>query len=233
MKRAAQLLALQELEADIDDKTERLERVQAALRGSRELARARKAYEQAQTTVERLEPAQRERELALKSLEEELDQKEQHLYSGQVKNPKELEAYQRDIQQLKRRRSKLDEEVLRGMDELDTARSALAQAEARLNEAEAAWKQRKAELTDLRRKLKRYILRARKKREALRDKIAPGDLAFYEETVQRKNGIAVAELKGMTCGICGVGVSHGKADAVRHRDELIVCGNCERILVAA
>lgn len=230
MSHAAVLFRLQELEADIDDKTDRLKRVQAALRGSRELAEARKAVEVAEERLEKLEAEQRKREMDLKALEQEIEQKEQHLYSGRISNPKELEAYQRDLEHARRRREKLDEAVIRGMDELDEARRTFNDASTRLEDAEAAWQQRKAELTDLAEKLKRYIARARQKRDALRDKIPAGDLAFYEETAKRKGGLAVAKVKNRSCGVCGVSLSHGKLEAVRRGNELITCGNCDRIL---
>lgn len=230
MNRAAQLLALQELEDDIDEKTDRLKRVQAALRGSRDLVQARKRYEAAQARLEEVESEQRRREMDLKTLEQEVEQKEQHLYSGKVTNPKELEAYQKDVKYARRRREKLDDEVLRGMDELEAARTEYKDAETALEQAEEDWEQRKRDLSDLAQKLKRYILNARQKRTSLYNTIPDGDISLYEETARRKGSIAVAEVKNGACGVCGVGMSHGKLEAVKRGDELVLCGNCDRIL---
>lgn len=230
MNRAAQLLHLQELEDDIDEKTDRLKRVQVALRGSREVAQARKQYEETQAKLEEIESEQRRREMDLKTLEQEIEQKEQHLYSGKVTNPKELEAYQKDVKHARRRREKLDDEVLRGMDELEAARAAYKEAEQRLEKAKAQWEQRKRDLSDLADKLKRYILNARQKRKSLRNKISDSDLSMYEETARRKGSIAVAEVKNGACGVCGVNMSHGKLETVKRGDTLVLCGNCDRIL---
>lgn len=230
MNRAAQLFALQELEQDIDDKTDRLQRVRAALRGSRELAEARKRYDETKAKLDELESEQRQRELKLRNLEQEIEQKEAHLYSGKVSNPKELEAYQKDVKHAKRRREKLDDEVLQGMEELEAARVAYTDAEQTLQNAERDWQQRKSELSDLADKLKRYILKARQKRKALYERIPAGDIAMYKETVARKGDMAVAEVKNGSCGVCGVSMSHGKLEAVKRGDELVTCGNCDRIL---
>jgi predicted nucleic acid-binding Zn-ribbon protein len=52
----------------------------------------------------------------------------------------------------------------------------------------------------------------------------------YDGLRRSRRGTAVARLDGSTCGRCGVEPSQARIDAARTGEEIVMCGNCGRIL---
>lgn len=230
MNRAAQLLTLQKIDLEIQDKMKLLRQIQEALRNDAGLNELRQEHEKVREELEYLESMQLELDLELRGISEHLEEQEALLYSGQIRNPKELAHLQREIESLKRRRDQLDEKLLASMERTERMRRQFKDLEKRLKELEATWEEQKARWEEAERKVKRYLVYLRRQREELRRVLPPGDLALYDELVRSKGGVAVAELKEGVCGVCGVSVSQGKIEAVRRGTDLVTCSNCERIL---
>ena len=230
MNRAAQLLMLQKVELEIQDKMRLLRQVRRALRNTEELEAMRKQYGEVQDDLKELEALQRELELEVQGLSQRIEEHERELYSGTIRNPKELAVRQQKLEALKRRRDRLDERMMRSLENTEKMRRRIEQLRERLQEAEAKWEQQRGKWEDMERKLKRYLVYLRRQRDEIRQSIPRADLELYEELVRAKGGVAVAELKDGVCTACGVGVSQGKIESVRRSTGLITCSNCERIL---
>lgn len=233
MNRATQLLQLEELEFDLREKLALLKKVQAALHDSPALRQAQAAHAEAKAAQSQLRAAQRDLELELQELEGKIKRESERLYSGRIKNPKELDNIRKEVEALQRRRGDLDERVLEGMEQVELAERRLSEAEAALRVAEAERRSEQGELGEKEQKLKRYINSRRRQRDAILAQIAPGDLAQLREIQARKGGRAVTTLRdGGICGLCGVSVSATKIAQIRQGDDIVVCGNCGRILAS-
>ncbi|MDQ7029239.1 MAG: hypothetical protein Q9O62_05390 [Ardenticatenia bacterium] len=230
MNRATQLLMLQKVELEIQDKMRLLRQVHRALNNTEELEALRQQYNGVQNDLKKLESLQREMELELEGISQRIEEHEQELYSGAIRNPKELAARQKEVEALKRRRDRLDERLIASLETTEKFREKVNSLRERLQEAEAKWEAQRGKWEEIERKLKRYLVYLRHQRDELRQSIPPADLSLYEDLVRLKGGIAVAELKDGACSACGVGVSQGKIESVRRSTGLITCGNCERIL---
>ena len=69
-------------------------------------------------------------------------------------------------------------------------------------------------------------------REAVQTPIAAEERELYERLRRGKKGRAVSRLEDGVCTACGVAPSASRAQSVRQGNELIRCGNCDRILYA-
>lgn len=233
MNRAKQLLQLQEIEDDLREKLTLLKKVQAALSDSPALRQARDVHGAAAAAHAGSRSVQRDLELELQELDEKIKRETERLYGGTVKNPKELENIRKEVESLQRRRADLDERALEGMEQVERAGDAVAEAQRALAVAEAEWRDQQGDLSEKEQKLKRYINARRRQREATLTHIPPADLARLRDIQARKGGKGAAPLRdGTICGLCGVSVSASKLAHIHGGAELVLCGNCGRILVA-
>jgi predicted nucleic acid-binding Zn-ribbon protein len=232
MTRASALMRLQQVDSEIDSLRSRLAEISSALAQDRGRAEAAARLDAARSLLEATRRSQRVLEADVQALASKASDVEARLYSGAVTNPKELQDMQDELASLRRRRAALEDQVLETMMQVDSdeadeqaARQALAGAEGSarsLHEALGADKAR-AEAA-----LARLLI----EREGAEAPIAAADRDAYLSLRRRKRGVAVARLQDGVCSACGVAPSSSRAQAARHGDELVLCGNCERILYA-
>ncbi len=230
MKRAKVIYRLQNLEAEIDQKSRRLKEVDALLGNNESVKTAQGAVEKAESRLRITQAETRRLDLEIQGLQEEAAATERQLYSGRVTNPKELASLQDKIKNLKERRSKLEDNLLDMMVEAEDAESELVVNQQNLNNLRAEWESNQSDLTAERDTLTQSLSALRSERESLRNGISSGDLDVFEDLWRRKGGRGVAKMIEGTCQGCGVSVPTNKVKAVFEADDLIFCGNCERIL---
>jgi predicted nucleic acid-binding Zn-ribbon protein len=155
---------------------------------------------------------------------------EQRLYSGNVKNPKELSDLQLSLEALGRQRGGVEDELLEAMVMVDDLEGEATQAQNTLADLEAAWQQTEASLQSEKTSLESRLEELGTARQSAVSHIPGGLLQQYEHLVKRqRNGVAVAPLKGNACQSCGVTVPSHKARSAE-QGELAECGSCGRIL---
>jgi predicted nucleic acid-binding Zn-ribbon protein len=230
MTEEAELYRLQCLDTERDKKSRRLAEIEAVLGESEELKQARRGVEQAQARIQKREVRQRDQELEIQGLSDKISREEQRLYSGAIKNPKELQDLQAEVASLNRRRQQLEEALLETMIELEEAVGSQVQAQERLETVQASWTTDQADLMKERETLQGRLAEIEQAREATLPGIDVGDLAVYQALRPRKGGVAVVQLKEGTCGGCGVAIPPSLVWQLRE-GHLTSCGNCERILV--
>jgi predicted nucleic acid-binding Zn-ribbon protein len=230
MTKGADLYRLQGFDSEGDKKRRRLKEIEAALGESEALRQARRGVENAEKRTHSWARKQRDLDLQVQGLADKLSREEQRLYSGAIKNPKELEDLQAEVAALKRRRQQLEGDLLEAMIEREDAEAEQAEAQKHLDEEQANWSASQAELTGEREKLQEELAEIEQARAGLLPSIDAGDLAIYEGLRRRKGGAAVVELRDGTCGGCGVAVSPVLEWQLR-QGKLVTCSNCERIIV--
>ena len=144
--RGANLYRLQCLDSEGDAKQHRMDEIEAALGESEAMQQARQAVKKAETLIKKWTLRQRDLELKVEGLSDKITRSEQRLYSGTVKNPKELEDLQAEAAALRRQRRKLEDDLLEAMIEREEAETTHAQAQDRLSEIRAEWSARQADL---------------------------------------------------------------------------------------
>lgn len=231
MRKTDTLLELQDTDAVIDRLTKRLAEIQASLRETDQLIAARRARLAAEHLTTQRRTARKDLELADATVDDKIQQAEKRLYSGAVKNPKELLDLQNDISSLKRQKTKLDEQLFEAMLQVESAEADLQQRTADFAQIEAAWRHSQADLISEQAKLEADLITQHRDQAAARAALPASDLALYDQLRRRKAGVAVAELNGQLCGGCGVRVTGSVMQQLSQNDQYARCGNCERILV--
>jgi predicted nucleic acid-binding Zn-ribbon protein len=231
MTTAELLLDLQDVDSVLDRLTRRLSEIKAALHETAELIAARSAQRAADESVTQKRAHRKELELADASLETRIKQADQRLYSGAVKNPKELLDLQNDIASLKKLKNTLDDQLFAAMVALEEAEIELKTCTDTLTRIEAEWRASQGDLVTELTQLEHELAAKTVEQTETRTQLNAPDLALYDQLRRRKGGVVVVEMEGSVCGACGVRVSAHIAQQVSQADHLARCGNCERILV--
>jgi predicted nucleic acid-binding Zn-ribbon protein len=231
MTKAELLLDLQDIDSVIDRLTRRLGEIRAALHETDELIAARSARHAAEESVSHKRAHRKDLELADAALETRIKQADQRLYSGTVKNPKELLDLQNDIASLKKQKNTLDDQLFSAMVELEEAETTLTTCADTLTRVDAEWRASQGDLATELTQLEDELAGKTVAQTEARAQLNASDLAQYDQLRRRKSGVAVVEMKGSVCGACGVRVTAHILQQLSQAEHLARCGNCERILV--
>jgi predicted nucleic acid-binding Zn-ribbon protein len=229
--RPVMLLAqLNEIDLSVDALKARLTEIAQEAREPETLVQTRAALATAQAEQARCRKTQVACEIEQKRIADHLAKAEKSLYSGKGKSPKELEAAQLDVQQLRRQLSHADDELLEALVCMEAATEAVEMYEADQARLTAEWEARRAQLRAEHALLKTQLAQDQTRQLAARKATPDAVLVIYDALRPRRAGRAVAMVDNDQCSACGVAVPQSKIEAAREGDEFVYCGNCGRIL---
>ena len=231
------LLELQELDLSIDRLTARRDELETG----EEVRVARAGLEQAEgrlgelrLAVDSLDREQRRLEGDIDSLSRKAadEQKRSPLrYDGSVANPKELEAIQHEVESLKARRGRLEDELLEQMERREDLEGRIAQAEAEATEV----RDRLTEISGDSVHELEDISKALAERGAERQQLLPAFdeelVELYEDLRRQKRGVGAAALVDGVCQGCHQALSAMEVARLKKVHGVKRCEYCRRILV--
>ena len=163
-----------------------------------------------------------------KKLKRELTQA--NLFSGKIRNPKELQDLQAETQALDRTITKLEDEQLQAMMVLEETIKALHDAERELQQVLDRKASQNSLLVGEKHKIESEIPQVDAQRSSLREQLDEATFTVYRNLLKSKAGRAVAEVLDDTCGACGVTVPPADIQAAKSPNVIAYCKNCGRIL---
>lgn len=230
MSQTTALYHLQTLDSQSDAINKRLTEINRLLGQNEAVRRAQAALDQAKATLQHWRTRLADLDLERRKLREEADDIERRLYSGAVQNPRELTDLQGKLTELRRRHESLEEPAIEAMLEAESSEAALESAQADFERVTAEQAEAAGALSDERDQLLTKLASLRQQVESVRARIEPANLRQYDSLRQRPGGIAVAKVSpGGECSACGVGLTSGLKQRVRH-GEVLNCPTCGRIL---
>lgn len=230
MSEALNLFRLQELDTQIDRIEARLEEIEQLLSDDQRMRRAEKDFKKAEAVAKRnrIELNQIEDKVEAQRIKRRKTQSS--LYSGNIKNPKELQDLQMESEALKRYIAELEDEQLEAMIDNEEAEEARKQVEQNLKQAKGTDAEEKAALRGEKTKLQEGLERLLREKEAVLQSISPEALNLYQKLRETKRGIAVASVSDGGCSVCGQALTPGDLQTIRASNELVFCPSCGRIL---
>lgn len=229
MSQVQQLYLLQQIDTEIRQKKQRLGEVLRAQRETEELLAAKGKMDTAVTTLNTWQNKRQDLNLELQSLKNKAKSAEQRLYSGSVKNPKELADLQSSIESLGRQRAALEDEILEAMIMIEDAETDKAAAAEALQTIQAAWEQSQSSLKKEQNELALRVHALTGQRQARLESITAESLGEYEAISRKANGLAVVKIKNSLCTGCRLNVTTLKEKDAREGKK-VYCANCGRIL---
>lgn len=232
MSRASALLQLQSVDLEIDANRARLDAIAAALGEDPVIRAAHSNLLSARAELDAARGAMKNLEYESQVLGAKITEISERAYGGGVTQPKVLQDLQRDLESLNRRRAGLEEQQFEALVSTEAAEARHLALEVELKQLEAQVAVQHGTLLEERRQREASLERLQVSREAVASSIPAADQALYDRLRASKKGRAVARLEDGTCTACGVAPSSSRIQSARQGNELILCGNCGRILSA-
>jgi predicted nucleic acid-binding Zn-ribbon protein len=159
---------------------------------------------------------------------------EARLYSGEVSSPRELQAMQKDVEQLKRHQRSVEDKQLATMERREPLDEQVAALESELAACDAELEQARQALAASEAEIDAEITTEAAARATIAAAIDPALIAAYERC-RDKAGIGAARLVGMTCQACHLSIPATEVDRIRKASSSSTiehCDNCGAILIA-
>ena len=141
-----QLWQLQEIDTALLDGKKQLGEILQAQKIPAALVNLRQGVEVLSQTVNHLENDYAESDEQLQKITAELEKHVTKLYSGNVKNPRELGDLQGKVDSLEKRKATLEDMIMIGFGKMETTQNKLDIQSEGLKEKEAVWSQKVAQL---------------------------------------------------------------------------------------
>jgi predicted nucleic acid-binding Zn-ribbon protein len=229
MSQARVLYDLQQIDTEIRAKKQRLGEVLRLQKEPVALSTARERAAAADSDLQEWRARHRRITQEIAGLNDKAKRSEERLYSGAVKNPKELSDLQHEVESLGRRRAALEEEALAVMMSIDERQAVKETADAEFEKLAADFNAASALFKVEQQSLAVHLNKLLEKRQRQVTLAQPALLKSYDELSRQKNGLAVAGLRGNKCLGCQLTLS---ASVIRAAEEgnLVHCDHCDRIL---
>ena len=232
MSRAGSLLQLQGIDLEMDVKRARLRAIEIALGDDPTVQMAQRDLVEAQGELHTARVSIQNLEFDGQNLGQKIADVDSRMYSGKVTNPKELQDLQNEVNSLRHRRDALEEKQFEALLIAENAEVRSADVQHRLERAETVAAEAHGNLREERQELQTGLARLQVNHDAAAASIPVADLEIYSRLRLSKKGRAVSQLDEGACTACGVAPSSSRIQDARQGNDIILCGNCGRILCA-
>src|SRR5581483_5145217 len=139
---------------------------------------------------------------------------EKRLYSGEISSPRELQALQADIDQLKRHQRAVEDRQLAAMERREPLDGRVAELERELDGVNDVLSQARSALEGAEATIDAEAATERKARDEIAGGIEPRLVEEYEQRRAKANGVGVARLIGSTCQGCHLSIPATEVDRI-------------------
>ena len=226
-----QLYELQELDLEIDSQKQVLSQTMSQLGESPAVLRVQGQFQSEQERLEELRRKQRSAEDEIEDISTKLAPAEKKLFSGDIKNPKELANLQHEVETLKAKRNQTEDKALEIMEQVELGETGVNKISSELETLKAEWQRQQQELSDSVERLKAVLSDLKGKRQLLSDEISPPAVELYQG-LRKERGTAVARVEQGICRGCRISLPTTELQQARSGN-LVKCSSCGRILFLA
>jgi hypothetical protein len=226
-----QLYQLQEVDLELESNEQALRQVASQLGESEAVVETRNKLAVERQHLEELARQQHSIEWEIDGIASKLVTAGEELYSGRIRNPKELTNLQQEVDGLKARRSQLEDKVLEIMEQVELVTQSAATLDSELRVMEAEWQSQQQQLATGLEQFKTILSKLKHKRQLLAAEIDPQVVEVYSE-LKKQRGTAVAKVEQGICRGCRISLPVTELQRTRSNN-LVRCSSCGRILFLA
>jgi predicted nucleic acid-binding Zn-ribbon protein len=147
-----------------------------------------------------------------------------------IKNIRELQALQHEVDQIKMQNSLIEEELIAIMEDLETRGAALKEREAELKTLEEAWGAEKDALAAQVAEIDKQVAETASGRQTIAAQLNGDLIGRYEMIFRARGGTAVVGVTDGICQGCYMNIPPQLANEIRKNERLNLCPSCHRIL---
>ena len=149
---------------------------------------------------------------------------------NRIKNVKELQALQREIDQIRQANGEAEEELLTMMVEIDGVKAEIKAKQESLLAAQQDWQQKKEALQAQISEIDQAVDKASLRRQSIAAEIAADLMSRYELILSRRGGTAVVEVTGGICQGCYMNIPPQLWNELIRSEKVNLCPSCQRIV---
>ena len=230
MSAALGLYRLQQVDSQMDQIRARLKTIRETLENDVQLRAAKDALSAAENLHKQADSALKQSEVEVEKQSVKIEQTEASLYSGSVKNPKELQDLQMDVTSLKKHLGTLEERELEAMIHAEETEKGLLSAKEKLASVQSSLKEQNIDLTNESDALNKDLERLESERNAVTGNLGEQAINIYEQLRRQKRGVAVTLLSENACSACGTTFTASQEQNIHSATQLYYCPTCGRIV---
>jgi predicted nucleic acid-binding Zn-ribbon protein len=149
---------------------------------------------------------------------------------NRIKNVKELQALQREIEQMKQSNGELEEELIKVMQEIDGIKAQIQAKESEMATMQAEWENKQNELQSEISGIDAAVSEAATLRQSIAAQVTGDLISRYELIFSRRGGTAVVEVAAGICQGCYMNLPPQLWNEIIRNEKLHLCPSCQRIL---
>ena len=230
MSAALGIFRLQQVDSRMDEIRARLDEIRQILENDEEVRQTKAEVEEVNSVHQGTLKTLKRAEAEVEQQKIKIQQSESHLYSGSVKNPKELQDLQNEVASLKRYLETLEDRQLEAMLEEEDAEQAHQASLDKLAKIKSRLEKKYKNLTDEQTTLNKDMERLEAERQAALSPLEADLLATYNDLRKQRKGLAVAEVSEGACAACGTTLTAAQHQSARSSAQIFNCPTCGRIL---
>ena len=194
------------------------------------LTGARASLNQSRTEADQIQKDRRAKERELDDVTLNIKKKQARLF--EIKTNEEYSAVLKEVEVLKQKSSKLEEEILELLERADAVAKTVAEAEKEFKATEALCQKERAEKEAQLSTLGKDLTDLRDSRKAQASRLDSALLQQYTRLVKLR-GVAVVAVKDGSCTGCGIALPPQTYSEVRRNDRMFTCSSCSRVIYFA
>jgi predicted nucleic acid-binding Zn-ribbon protein len=230
MNQAFHLYQLQKVDQQIAKIKVRLQDIDSKLSSDRRIVNAEKQVKEAKIKLDKVNKKLKHLEEQAHQIHVDVQTNEASLYSGKIRNPKELFDLQEKVASDKRRIQKIEDQQLEALMAVEEAENDLSQSEQRLQQTRGVVIQDQADLAGEKQKLLQQMDSLEKERQAKLSLIDDESMKIYRRLYEQKRGVAVAAVEDRACTACGAVLTPAEWQSARSPHQIFFCPSCGRVL---
>jgi predicted nucleic acid-binding Zn-ribbon protein len=149
---------------------------------------------------------------------------------NRIKNVKELQALQREIDLMRQGNGELEEELIRIMQEIDLIKGQIQTKESEMTAMQEDWNKKQKELEEQIHGIDEAVSQAATRRQTIASQITRDLISRYELIFSRRGGNAVVEVNAGICQGCFMNIPPQLWNEINRNEKLHLCPSCQRIL---
>ena len=149
---------------------------------------------------------------------------------NRIKNVKELQALQREIDQIRQSNGEAEEELLNMMVEIDGLKGEIKAKQETLLAAQQDWQQKQEALQAQIAAIDQAVEKASVRRQSIAQAIDAVLMSRYQLIFSRRGGTAVVEVTGGICQGCYMNIPPQLWNEIIRSEKVNLCPSCQRIL---
>ena len=149
---------------------------------------------------------------------------------NRIKNAKEFQAMQREIDLMRLSNGELEDEIIKIMQEIDVIKASKTAKEAEMAALQEAWQKQQQELEGQISGIDLAVTEALSRRQSIAANLARDLISRYELIFSRRGGTAVVEIAGGICQGCFMNIPPQMGNEIISSDKIHLCPSCQRIV---